>query len=291
MTRIRQSTVAPEYRDTLANRIAKLSLKRQEVIRPVLENPREFVLLSVRSMATRLGSDPATIVRIVRRMSFESYKSFQHYLHTLSMAKATPLDNMRSSTKDTSISGQIRESLDQDSRNLLSLRNSLDVDKLAALAPKIYGARRILLFGGDLAGSLIDYLHYHLLMLDLPVLAATSSGHAAYIGLSATPKDLILGISFRRGLRQTIEGMQRAKKNGAYCVGISDTYLSPIVRFSDEVFLASVEVHSFGASYAAPVALLNTVLVACASYKRPRTLTLMRQAEEEQRYGFRWFDE
>jgi DNA-binding MurR/RpiR family transcriptional regulator len=84
--------------------------------------------------------------------------------------------------------------------------------------------------------------------------------------------------------------MQRAKRGGAYCIGITDTYLSPIAQHGDEFFLASVEAHSFGASYVAPLALINAILNACATYKRARTLTLLRQVEEEQKHGFRWFD-
>ena len=37
----------------LAERIEHLSIKRQEIIRPILEHPREYVLLSVRAMAAR----------------------------------------------------------------------------------------------------------------------------------------------------------------------------------------------------------------------------------------------
>lgn len=280
-----------EHRESLAQRVAALSPKRRETIRPALEHPRTFVLLSVRDMATRLGSDPATIVRIARSMGFDSYKAFQQYLHELSIANATLLDNMQAVTKDFSLTGTIRESLDTDLRNLNALRNSLDVPRIARLAPRMYAARTILLFGGDLAESLVQYFHYHLLVLDLPVQVATTSGHAAYIGRSATRKDLVFAVSFRRGLRQTVEGLQHAKRGGAFCVGITDTYLSPIAQTADEIFLASVETHSFGASYVAPLALVNAILMACANYKRPRTLRVLRQAEEEQRHGFRWFGE
>lgn len=281
----------PEHRESLAQRVAALSPKRRETIRPALEHPRSFVLLSVRDMATRLGSDPATIVRIARSMRFPSYKAFQQYLHELSIANATSLDTMQAAPKDSSITGNIRESLDDDLHNLNALRNSLDVVRIARLAPRVYAASRILLFGGDLAESLVQYFHYHLLVLGLPVQIATSSGHAAYVSYTATKKDLVFAISFRRGLRQTVEGMQRAKRAGAYCVGITDTYLSPVAETADEVFLASVETHSFGASYVVPVALVNAILMACANYKRPRTLRVLRQAEEEQRHGFRWFGE
>src|ERR1700720_1819797 len=87
----------------LTERIDQLSIKRQEIIRPILESPREYVLLSVRAMAQRLQTDPATIVRIVRGLGFASYRDFQHHLHALSIAFASPLDSMMSTPGDSSI--------------------------------------------------------------------------------------------------------------------------------------------------------------------------------------------
>ncbi len=273
----------------LADRLAALSARRREIIRPVLEHPRSFVLLSVRDLAARVGSDPATIVRIARSMHFASYKAFQQYIHGLSIANATSLDNMQAVPRDASVTGTIRGSLENDMRNLTALRNSLDLSRVARLAQRVYGAKRILLLGGDLAESLIQFFHYHLLLLGLQVQIASTAGLAAYLTLSAKETDLLFAISFRRGLRQTVEGMQRAKQGGAYCVGITDTYLSPIAQHADEFFLASIEAHSFGASYVAPLALINAILVACASHKRGRTLNLLRQVEAEQKHGFRWY--
>jgi len=290
MTRKRSQSAPYENRESLAQRVAELSPKRRETIRPVLENPRSFVLLSVRDMASRLGSDPATIVRIARSMRFASYKEFQQYLHELSIANATSLDTMQAAVEDSSVKRTIRDSLENDMRNLSALRNSLDLSRIAKLAQRVYAAKRIILIGGDLAESLVQYFHYHLLVLGLPVQIATTAGHAAYVTLNARQADLMIAISFRRGLRQTVEGIQRAKRGGAYCVGITDTYVSPVAQHSDEFFLASVEAHSFGASYVAPLALINAILMACASSKRTRTLTQLRQVEEEQKHGFRWFD-
>ncbi len=290
MTAKARQNPSSDNRESLAQRLAELSPKRRETIRPVFDHPRSFVLLSVRDMAARLGSDPATIVRIARSMRFASYKEFQQYLHELSIANATSLDTMQTGPKDSSLTGTIRECLENDMRNLNALRNSLDLSRIARLAPRVYAAKRIILVGGDLAESLIQYFHYHLLVLDLPVQIATTAGHAAYVSLSAKRTDLVFAISFRRGLRQTVEAMQRAKRGGAYCIGVTDTYLSPLAQDANEFFLASVEAPSFGASYVAPLALINAILMACASFKRARTMTLLRQVEEEQKHGFRWFD-
>src|SRR5207237_8542245 len=98
----------------LGERIEQLSVKRQEVIRPILEHPREYVLLSVRAMAKRLRTDPATIVRIVRGLGFGSYREFQRHLHELSLAFATSLDTMQSGAHYPSVPAHVVESQHRD---------------------------------------------------------------------------------------------------------------------------------------------------------------------------------
>src|SRR5260370_13005799 len=102
----------------LPERIDRLSAKRQEIIRPILEHPREYVLLSVRAMAKRLGTDPATVVRIVRGLGFSSYRQFQHHLHQLSLAFATSLDTMQAATPDPHMPPYVRDSLSPDLNNV-----------------------------------------------------------------------------------------------------------------------------------------------------------------------------
>jgi len=272
----------------LAERIEQLSIKRQEIIRPILEHPREYVLLSVRAMAKRLHTDPATIVRIVRGLGFAGYREFQRHLHELSLAYATSLDTMQSAG-DVSMPSHVRDSLEHDLKNLQGLKNSLEARRLVALAKRVHDARRIVLLAGDLAATLAHYLEYQISLLGLPIFAATSAGRILHVVRAVNKKDLVLAISFRRGLRQTIEGARQARTRGAYCVGISDTYVSPLARECDEVFLASIESTSFGASYAAPVALLNALLAAIGQSRRAQTLALVKEIAEEQRKGFRWY--
>src|SRR5271170_1079193 len=94
-------------------RLEKLSKNRQEIIRPILEHPRDYVLLSVRALATRLGTDPATIVRTVRGLGFASYREFQHHLHEMSLAFATSLDTLQSGARHGGLPGKIEVSLEQ----------------------------------------------------------------------------------------------------------------------------------------------------------------------------------
>lgn len=268
----------------------RLSRKRRETIRPVLENPQDFVLLSARALGKRLGIDAATVVRIAQRIGFATYRDFQRYLHGISIARATSLDAMMASVPPNGgIIRLIRDSLDRDSANLNSLRHSIDLESLDALAARFYKSSRILIFAGDLAATLASYLEHQLTILSLPVVSATSWGRIMHLSRSANKKDLVIAISFRKGLRQTVEGLQQAHGRGAYCVGLTDTYVSPIAQSCDQVFLASIEAPPFGASYIAPMAVLNAMLVACANHRRSRTLSLLRAADREERHGSRWY--
>ena len=275
-----------------ADRMSRLSPRRSEIIRPALEDPRRFVLLSVRDMAKKLGTDPATMVRIARGLGFESYKGFQYYLHELSVVSATSLDAMQAvSARDSSVSSLMRACLNQELKNFRAFYNGVDLKRLEKVARRLWKARRILLLGGDFAACLIAYLYYQLNILGLPVFAAIAPGEAAHSVRNLGPGDFLFAISFRRGLRMTIEGIQQARKLGAYCVGLTDTYISPVARFSDEFFLTPVDATSFGVSYSAPLCLLNVLVVAMTEIHRPKTLQIMKKVAEEQRHGFRFYGE
>ena len=272
-------------------RINLLSPKRQQVIRPVFDRPREFVLMSVRALAKRLRSDPATLVRIVRGMKFESYREFQHYVHELSIAYATSLDTMQTGPAGKSgISTQVRASLDQDGKNLDRLMQSLEPRRIAALVRRLYAARQVVLLGGDLAANLVNFLEHLLIILGLPVTSATSPAEVVHKVRLLGKRDLVIAVSHGRGLRQTVEGLRQARANDAYCVGITDTRVSPIGQFAHEFFVTSISTPSFGSSYVAPMALFNVIVLACANHRRSRTLRLMKQVEQEERHGFRWYE-
>ena len=266
-----------------------LSGKRQQIIRPVLESPREFVLLNVRDMARRLSTGPATIIRIVQAMGFEGYKDFQHYLHDLSVTSATILDSMQVSGNAANRPTFLRSARKQLHQNLAFVQDNVDLQQVLNIATRLHGAKQILLLGGDMASSLIDYMEYHLTIAGLPVVAATTPGRATHLVRSCGEGNIVIGISFRRGLRMTIEGIKEASKKGAYCIGITDSILSPLARFSNELVIVPITSLSFAASYVAPIALIDLITAGVGSLRRKQVVDRLREADQEQKHGYRWY--
>ena len=103
MQRKRNSLDSRTNTPDLSKTFALLSPKRQELFRPVLENPREYVLLNVRELAKKLRVDPATALRVALKMGFGSYREFQRHLDELSLAYATSLDTMQAGGREGSL--------------------------------------------------------------------------------------------------------------------------------------------------------------------------------------------
>jgi RpiR family carbohydrate utilization transcriptional regulator len=263
---------------------------RREMMRSVFEHPRDYVLLNIREFGEKLGVDPATISRTVTAIGFSGYREFQKYLHQLSIAHSTGLERMRiADTRSSTFDGRVRETLRGAVHNLELVCNSLNLERLGPLADRFYKARRIYVLAGDLAVSLGYFLHYQLMMLGFDVALATSAGHVTHLMHNATKSDLVVAISFRRGLRQTVEGVIKARKKGCYAIGITDTSISPLAHSADEVMLVSIDTAHFGASYVAPMAMLDALISGIANRKHTRTMEILRHMEEEQRRGYRWY--
>jgi DNA-binding MurR/RpiR family transcriptional regulator len=271
--------------------VRTLSPKRQEVIRPLLEHPRRYVLHSLRDLAKELDSAPATLLRIAREMGFPRFHDFRRYLHELSVAQATPLKVLESSKESSGLQRGIEESLNHDIANVRGLSNSLDMRRVTTLVKRLYAADRVLILGGDMAESLARFLEYNLTVIGISAVALSSAGEISHRVRQVTRKDVVIGISFRRGLRQTVDGLRQARSRGAYSVGITDSSLSPVARYASEYFVAPTEGPLFAGSYVAAMALINALLVGCSNYRRGRTLAILREAEKEQRTGFRWYAE
>jgi DNA-binding MurR/RpiR family transcriptional regulator len=270
--------------------IDRLAPQRREIIRRILDEPRTYVLLSLRSSARHLKIDATTLLRIVQAIGFKRYHDFQQYLHDRSIAFSTAMDSMETSAdRKNSVEAIVGTSLDRDFDNLKQLRNNLDRSRLVAVANKVHASRRILVIAGDMASSLAMYLDYNLAVLGLDTAVALSPGEIVHRARHVNKKDVVFAISYGRGLYQTVEGLKSAKENGAFCVGISDTFVSPLARIASQFFLASAQHVSFADSYVAGMSLLGALLTACANVHRRTNVSVLKKVAQEQRTGYRWY--
>src|SRR6201988_4990050 len=272
---------------------SSLSGTRRSLIRAILDNHEETFFLSSREMAKRYNVDAATIVRSVQALGYERFADFAADLRQHFVNHITPYTVLKAATQEKrSVTDQVQHCLELDVESMSILRSSLEMSRAVELAKRIHGARRILVVGVDLAASLAWFLAYGLTPLGFDAHAPVgSTGNLQHKIDLLTEKDLLVAISFGRCLRETGEAVQRAHGRGVPTFGITDSDTTPIAHQCDAYLVASTSSPSFTGSYVAPMALLNTIIVACAHLRPKRALAMLSRTEQEYRTGSRWYQE
>lgn len=272
---------------------AALSTKRQRLLQQILAESNETFFLSSREMGRRYDVDSATIIRTIQALGYEKFADFAHDLREHFVTKITPYSAMKAAEQtNRTVADRVRQSVEKDLENLNNFRTGLDADKIVELAGRINLARRIVVLGIDYAASLANSLTYGLVRLgfdaDSP---AGSSGVVQNRMKIMTPNDLLIAISFGRGLRETVEAVKSVRRRNVPSFGITNGDATPIAKFCDAYLITSIARTSFLDSYVAPVAAINAILVACAHSQSERSLEHLRQFEEDYLSSARWYKE
>jgi len=277
--------------ERLAKAAPNLNPSRRKLLTEILDNSEDTYFLSSRELAKRYDVDAATIVRTIQVLGYERYADFLADLRAHFVLRISPYTVMKAAARQKrTISDYVEHSLEMEGHNLDKLRSALTAQEVIKAARSISRARRILVVGIDLAAALSHLLSYSLASLGFDSEAPTgSAGNLHQKVRLLGPRDLLIAISFGRCLKETVEAVIRAHKGGVPTFGITDSDRSPIARFCDSHWIASIANPSFNASYVAPVAAINALLVACAHLQQDRSLAWMKEKEKELKSGNRWY--
>jgi DNA-binding MurR/RpiR family transcriptional regulator len=271
----------------------QLNPRRQRLLRAILDSADETYFLSSREMAKRFHIDATTILRTTQVLGYESFADFAADLRQHFISRINPYTALKAATKEKrSVADHIDHSLEKAVDNLNVLRSDVDKQRVIELARLIKRSRRVVVVGLDFAASLSYYLAYGLLALGLEAEAPLgSSGNLQYKVELLTSKDLLIAISFGQCLRDTVESVLQAKKQGVTTFGITDSNTSPIARYCDAHLITPVVSPSFLNSYVAPMAAISAIHVACAHIDPKRSLNRLRPTDREYAAGHRWYRE
>lgn len=279
--------------DRFARAQTRLNPRRQQLLRAILDAANETCFLSSRELAKRYNVDATTILRTTQVLGYKSYADFSTDLRQHFVARITPYAALKAATREKrSVADHIDHALDKAQENLNVLESDLDRQRLIEVAKLIKRSRRVVVVGLDFAAALAYYFAYGLCALGFDAEAPVgSTGNLQYKIKALTSKDLLIAISFGQCLRDSVESLLRAKRQGVPTFGITDSDTTPIARYSDSYIVALVASPSFLNSYVAPMAAITAIHVACAHIDPKSSLTRLRPTDREYASGQRWYRE
>jgi DNA-binding MurR/RpiR family transcriptional regulator len=273
----------------LAQAQTELNASRRQLLQAILDNADDNHFLSSRSLAKRYQVDKATIVRSIQALGYKRYAEFATDLRTHFISRITPYTLMKSAAREKrTVAGHVDHSLEMDLHNLQALRSTLDANDVIQMAKRLGRARRIVVVGVDFAAGLSYLMAYALVSLGYNAEAPVGSSGNLHQKISLLgSKDLLIAISFGRCLQATVDAVLHARQNEVPTFGITDSEKTPIARFCDFFWVASIANPSFHGSYVAPFAAMDALFVACAHLQPKRSLALLRRKDQDSRS--RWY--
>lgn len=290
----RDGNISPSALETrFSEARSQLNPRRQRLVRAILDSADETCFLSSREMAKRFHIDATTILRTTQVLGYASFADFAADLRQHFVSRINPYTVLKAATREKrSIADHIDHSLDKAIDSLNILKSELDRQSVIGLARLIKRSRRVVVVGLDFAASLSYYLAYGLMALGFDAEASIgTSGSLQYKVELLSGKDLLIAISFGQCLRDTVDSVLRARKQGVPTFGITDSATSPIARYCDAYLITPVVSPSFLNSYVAPMAAISAIHVACAHIDPRRSLNRLRPTDREYAAGHRWYRE
>ena len=142
-----------------------------------------------------------------------------------------------------------------------------DLDKL--FISELCRAKRVYVVGVRSSAPLAQFLGYYMSFIRDNVTVITSGiSDVLEQVVRVGENDVVMGISFPRYSRRTIEAMHYAKDRGATVLSLTDTPLSPLGEASDLCLTARSDMASFVDSLVAPLSMINALIVAMSLRNR-----------------------
>ena len=91
--------------------------------------------------------------------------------------------------------------------------------------------------------------------------------------------DVLIGISFPRYSARTVEAMRFARQGGAQVISITDGPMSPLHDVSDVCLTARTDMASFVDSLAAPMSVINALIVSLGLHRKEELSRHFKQLE------------
>lgn len=235
----------------------------------ILENYINASYLTASNLAKEVGVSESTVVRFAMDLGFDGYPELQSALKSMLKNKLTSLERIAIASERMG-SDVLSATLNAEIENLRSTLANTDKDNFNSVVDMILYAKTVYIVGNRSSTSLANFMYFYIsLIFDKVRLVQSVSGSDIFEQLFRIGEgDVVVGITFPRYSKRTVDAMTFAHRSGAFTIAITDSDNSPIVPIADKVLYARNEVSSFVDSLVAPMALINALVSALGQKKK-----------------------
>ena len=265
----------------LENEIGHFSKGQKKIAEYVGENYDKAAFMTAAKLGQAVGVSESTVVRFAIELGFDGYPEFQNALSNLIKNKLTSVQRVEVAS----------EQLGDD---ILGRVSSLDIDLIKKTVEeinreafnesvqRITKARKIYIIGVRSASAIASFIHFYfrLFFENVCLVSTTSSAEVFETIMDISAEDVLIAISFPRYSKRTVKAAHYSHMNGATVIAITDSAVSPLAAYADELLIARSGTTTFVDSLVAPMSIANALIAAVGLQKKEEISNTFRRLEE-----------
>lgn len=246
--------------DRMRSAVQSLSPAEKRVAMTLIADFPITGLKTVVEIASAAGVSPATVSRFVETLGFPGFPDFQRALHSDVVARfSSPGSLFERMPERAPDAGTPANEAELFSRLISRTLNSLDMDEVNRFVDQLADNKRTIYFlGGRQSASIARYFQQLLHNLRGRAVYLTSVDSPAIdMLLDIDSRATLVAFDFRRYQLDTANYVQAASARKGHVVMFTDPYMSPSVKFADQVFVCHTETNFPFDSYASALAMVD----------------------------------
>ena len=247
--------------EIIAERLGQCSKSQKKIGSYLLENYATAAYMTAAKLSETVGVSESTIVRYATELGFLGYPELQSALKYAARRKLTSVQRL-ALLKERSDGDPLARSFNSDIESIKKTLAMTDRESFDKFVSELMNANRIYLVGARSSASLAIFMNFYLsILFDNVQVVHTVIGSEAFDQMFRVKEgDVVLGITFPRYSKLTVDVLEFSKRAGATVLGLTDSVRSPIVKTADITLFADNESDTFVDSLTAPLALINALI-------------------------------
>ena len=266
----------------IEEKIPTLSKGHRRIATFIIEHYDKAAYMTAAKLGAQVGISESTVVRFADELGFDGYPALQHSLQEIVRNKLTTLQRMEITSDRIGNSDILDKVVQSDIDKIRITLERINHEHFNTAIDAIVNAENIYILGMRSSSSLASFMAFYFNLIFDNARCINMSGGSETLEqiMRISDKDVLIGISFPRYSKRSINAVKYAKSQGAHIVTITDSNISPIAAYADSLLLAESDMASFVDSLVAPLSIINAIIVATGMKKKEEVAHTFTKLEE-----------
>lgn len=266
----------------IAEKSDGFSKGQKKIAQFITEHYDETAFMTALKLGNAVGVSESTVVRFAAELGFSGYPQLQKAMQGLIRSRLTTLQRIEVSRTRMRDDEVLDDVMTYDMSNIRETLEEMPRDVFYDAVDAIVNARRTYIFGAGSCRAIASFAAYYLKLFLPNVQLITVTGQSEIFEemISISEEDAIIGISFPRYSSRAVRTLHYAASKKAKVIAITDSPASPIAKFASHLLLAHSDMASVVDSLAAPLSLINALIVAVSLRQLDSRRSVLAELEE-----------